>query len=65
MTTIAAHTRLGLILLGMSLIAAGIAAVLYWVSSTENWNFGPLLFAMIASIGTFLLGGFGIKKLAT
>jgi|SoiMethySBSTD1v2_1073268.scaffolds.fasta_scaffold5367444_1 hypothetical protein len=58
-------TRTGLILLGCSLLLAGLSALCYWASYSEGWNFGPLLFAMVGSIGTCVLIGFGIKKLAS
>ncbi len=41
----------------------GGSALLYWSSYSEDWNIGPLAFAIIASLGTVLLIGFGIKKL--
>lgn len=64
MTTNSEKARnLGLIFLGLSLLTGGGSALLYWVSSQENWNFGPLIFAIIASLGTVLLIGLGIKKL--
>jgi hypothetical protein len=50
-------------LLGLSLLTAGGAALLYWASYGEQWNFGPLLFAIIASLGTVILIGVGIKQL--
>ncbi|HEY2974618.1 MAG TPA: hypothetical protein VGJ48_19040 [Pyrinomonadaceae bacterium] len=50
-------------LLGLSLLTAGGAALLYWASYGEQWNFGPLIFAIIASLGTMILIGVGIKQL--
>ena len=55
--------NLGLMLLGLSLLTGGGAALLYWVSYGEHWNFGPLIFAIIASLGTVILIGVGIKQL--
>lgn len=55
--------NLGLMLLGFALLTGGAAALLYWASWGEKWNVGPLAFAIIASLGTALLIGLGIKQL--
>jgi hypothetical protein len=50
-------------LLGFSLLTGGGAALLYWASYGEQSNFGPSTFAVIASLGTVILIGLGIKQL--
>ena len=52
----------GLLLLGTAVLLGGGAALLYWASWSEKWNFGPLIFAIIASLGTVALLGFAIKQ---
>ena len=61
----AANTRIGLILLGSALLLGGLSALCFYASYSEKWNPGPLLFGIAGSVGTCLLIGFGIKKLAS
>jgi hypothetical protein len=54
---------------GIGLIVGGgvsaiVSAILYWVSSSEHWNFGPLFFAIATSLLAVYLIGYGIKKVA-
>lgn len=54
---------LGIGFLVSSLASGGASALLFFISSNEGWNFGPLIFACIAALGTVALIGFGIKLL--
>lgn len=59
-----ASRNLGIGLLVGSLFSGGAAAVLFWVSSADDWSTGPLIFACICALLTVFLIGMGIKKLA-